>query len=507
MNIMMLLEMASGGFGERVALGSQADGRTYGELFQQAGRAAALFSGSGAGHVGLVDESSPALPLALFGSAWAGLPFVPLNYRLTDEELATLAAEIAPSLTICTSDTANRLGGVNRAQLLDRQDFLDHLGRGSTDTALDGPPAWSDDGEDIAILLYTSGTTGTPKAAILRQKHLVSYIIGSVEFMAAGEDEATLISVPPYHVAGMAAILSAIYAGRRIVQLPAFDAAEWVDLARREGVTHAMVVPTMLARIVDHLDTTSSTIPTLRSLSYGGGKMPAPVIAQALDLLPQTNFVNAYGLTETSSTIAVLGPDEHREAHASTDPNVQRRLGSAGRPLPGVEVSVRDDAGEPVETGTSGEIWVRGEQVSGEYVGVATRVTADGWFPTRDGGWFDDSGFLFVEGRIDDIIIRGGENISPGEIEAALLAHECVADVAALGLPDRQWGERVACVVVLKTGRDASAEDLCEFVKAGLRSSRTPEVIEFRAELPYNETGKLLRRQLRDELAHLGDEG
>jgi acyl-CoA synthetase (AMP-forming)/AMP-acid ligase II len=501
MNIMMLLEMAAGGFGDRVGLGSRADGRTYAELFDQAGRAGHHFAGSGAERVSLVDISSPALPVALFGAAWAGLPFVPLNYRLTDEELHGLASQVAPSVTICNSETAARMGDIEQIELFDRHDFLDHVG-GSGDKAGE----WSADGEDIAILLYTSGTTGAPKAAVLRQRHLVSYIIASVEFMGAGEEEATLISVPPYHVAGMAGILSSIYAGRRIVQLPAFDAAEWVDLANREGVTHAMVVPTMLTRIVDHLVTTGTSIPTLRAVSYGGGKMPATVIGQALDLFPDTNFVNAYGLTETSSTIAVLGPDEHRDAHASTDPLVRRRLGSAGLPIPGIEVSIRDEAGEPIEAGVSGEIWVRGEQVSGEYVGIESRLTPDGWFPTHDGGWFDDVGYLFVEGRIDDIIIRGGENISPGEIEETLRAHDCVADVAALGLPDRQWGERIACVVVLLEGRRVEPEELREFAKAELRSSRTPEVIEFRAELPYNDTGKLLRRQLRLELAHLGDE-
>ena len=499
MNITMLLEMAAGGFGDRVALGTLSDGRTYSELFEQAGSAARRFADSGAERVSLVDVSSPALPVALFGSAWAGLPFVPLNYRLTDEELCSLAGAVSPSVTICTPETAARIGSVDGVELLDREGFLSDL---------TGDPAgeWSFDGEDVAILLYTSGTTGAPKAAVLRQRHLVSYILSSVEFMAAGEDEATLISVPPYHVAGMAGILSAVYAGRRIVQLPAFDPAEWVDLAKREGVTHAMVVPTMLARIVDHMDETGTTIPTLRAVSYGGGKMPATVIAQALDLLPETNFVNAYGLTETSSTIAVLGPDEHREAHASDDPLIRRRLGSAGVPLPGVEVSVRGETGEPADVGEHGEIWVRGEQVSGEYVGFASRVTDEGWFPTRDGGWFDDAGYLFVEGRIDDIIIRGGENISPGEIEESLRTHESVADAAALGLLDRQWGERVACVVVLHEGRQVDPDELRAHVKAELRSSRTPEVIEFRKDLPYNDTGKLLRRQLRDELAHLGDE-
>ena len=493
---MMLLEMASSGFGDRTAVGSQGRGLTYEQLFQRAGATAMRFREAGIDRVSMVDTSSEALPIALFGSAWAGVPFVPLNYRLTVPELRHLAAEVAPSVTVCNDDAVAAIGNLDGVRAVVRPDFLAQWAKGSAPDS-----DWNVDPEEIAILLYTSGTTGAPKAAVLRHRHLVSYIIGSVEFMGAGEDEATLVSVPPYHVAGMAAILSSVYAGRRIVQLPNFDAADWVNLVRAEGVTHAMVVPTMLARIVDHLEDVGGGLPTLRALSYGGGKMPAPVIARALDVLPDANFVNAYGLTETSSTVAVLGPDEHREAHRSNDPAVRARLGSAGRPLPAIEVEIRDEEGNPVPAGTSGEIWVRGEQVSGEYLGRNSRVTPDGWFPTNDGGSLDADGYLFVEGRIDDIIVRGGENISPGEIEDVLLSHPSVADAAAVGVPDEQWGEAVAAVVVPAKGQAVDIAELQEFVKSQIRSSRTPDRIEVRDDLPYNETGKLLRRILRDELA------
>jgi acyl-CoA synthetase (AMP-forming)/AMP-acid ligase II len=231
--------------------------------------------------------------------------------------------------------------------------------------------------------------------------------------------------------------------------------------------------------------------------------MPQPVIERAMRLLPAADFTNAYGLTETSATLTVLGPAEHREAASSEDPAVRRRLTSVGRPLPTVEVEIRDDEGKPLAPGQRGEICVRGEQVSGEYLGKGTRVGSDGFFPTRDGGWLDDEGYLFLEGRIDDIIVRGGENMSPGEIEDVLLEHPGVADCAVVGIPDEQWGEAVAAVIVPK-GDAPSADDLRAFVTAQLRSSRAPSRIEFRDELPYNETGKLLRRQVR---AWLLDEG
>jgi fatty-acyl-CoA synthase len=195
----------------------------------------------------------------------------------------------------------------------------------------------------------------------------------------------------------------------------------------------------------------------------------------------------------------MLRPEDHREAVGSDDPAVRARLGSVGRPLPALEVEIRDGTGRPVPAGERGEIYVRGEQVSGEYL-ARPALTADGWFPTNDGGRLDEAGFLFVEGRLDDVIVRGGENLSPGEIEDALLAHPAVRDAGVVGVPDEEWGEAVAAAVVLEAGAEATVAELQDWVRGRLRSSRTPAVIEFRAELPYNETGKLLRRVLRADL-------
>jgi acyl-CoA synthetase (AMP-forming)/AMP-acid ligase II len=182
---------------------------------------------------------------------------------------------------------------------------------------------------------------------------------------------------------------------------------------------------------------------------------------------------------------------------ASSDPLVRARLGSVGRPLPTVEVTVRDGAGLPLEAGEPGEIWVRGEQVSGEYVGVGAVTTADGWFPTKDGGYLDADGFLFIDGRLDDVIVRGGENISPGEIEDVLLAHPAVADAAVVGYPDTDWGEAVGAAVVLVPGASATDAELGEWVRSRLRSSKVPARIDFLDVLPYNDNGKLMRRLVR----------
>ena len=498
MNIMMLLEMTSGTFPDRVAFldGTSGASLTYSQLFEAAGTRAAALGESGCSRMGMLDVSSLAIPLSLFSSAWAGVPYAPINYRLTLDEIKALLARITPAYLVADSNRAGELDALTDVTAIDREKFLDHGGFGAT-----AADAWSMDPEEVAVLLFTSGTTGAPKAAVLRHKHLVSYILGSVEFASAEEDEAALVCVPPYHIAGIAAILSSVYSGRRVVQLANFSAETWIELARNERITTAFVVPTMLSRVVEALEGESSAgMPHLKSISYGGGKMPLSIIERAMKLFPETDFTNAYGLTETSSTVAVLGPEEHRAAAASSDEVVRRRLVSVGQALPGIEIEIRDDEGKILGAGDRGEIYVRGEQVSGEYEGRGKVTDSDGWFPTRDAGSMDEEGFLFLEGRADDVIVRGGENMSPGEIEDVLLEHEAVADAAVVGIPDEQWGEGVAAAIRLKEGRPASAEVLQDWVKSHLRSSRVPQVIEFWDELPYNETGKLLRRVVKARL-------
>lgn len=500
MNVMMLLEMAHASFGERVAVRDGDRTLTFRELYEGAGRVAAGLRGSGAEHVALLDTASAAVPIRLFASAWAGLPFVPLNYRLAGAELDRLLARIRPASLATDPERAAALAGREGIATTTSGEILARAASGEVPG-----DDWAMDPERIALLLFTSGTTGEPKAAVLRHRHLVSYVLGTVEFMSAAEEDAALVSVPPYHVAGMASILSSVYAGRRIVLLPAFDPAAWLRLAREERISHAFVVPTMLARIVAHLgDAAPAALPALRALSYGGGKMPRSVIERAMALFPGTDFTNAYGLTETSSTIALLGPEEHRVAAGSADPAVRARLVSVGRPLPTVEVEIRGPGGAPLPAGERGEIHVRGEQVSGEYLGQGVRVGADGFFATRDGGHLDAAGYLHVAGRIDDVIVRGGENLSPGEIEDVLTGHAAVADAAVVGLPDVEWGEVVAAAVALAPGcegDDALRAALRERVRTTLRGNRVPATIVFCDSLPYNETGKLLRREVRQWLS------
>jgi acyl-CoA synthetase (AMP-forming)/AMP-acid ligase II len=367
------------------------------------------------------------------------------------------------------------------------------------------PAAEFPDPDSVAIVLFTSGTTSQPKAVELSHNNLTSYVTGTVEFGAASDTDAALICVPPYHIAGVSAALSNLYAGRKMVYLPNFDAQEWVRLINAENVTTATVVPTMLDRIVTVLENGGAAIalPSLRNLAYGGSKVGLPLVRRALELLPDVGFVNAYGLTETSSTIAVLTPDDHRAAQAAQRPDVARRLGSVGQAVAGIELQVRDEAGNVLPPGETGELFVRGEQVSGRYTGIGSVLDENGWFPTRDIAMLDDEGYLFIGGRSDDTIIRGGENIAPAELEEVLVEHPHVRDVAVVGVEDPQWGQAIVAVVVPAEGVEPDPEELRDFVRKSLRGSRTPDEVVFRDELPTTATGKVLRREIIQTLTGL----
>ncbi|MFE2884926.1 class I adenylate-forming enzyme family protein [Streptomyces sp. NPDC059272] len=468
----MILDMVASG-GDRPVVTANGRSLTGSDLLTRARAAAHRFRGHPA--VLYLSPSHLAYPVALFGSALAGIPFIPLNYRLGQHQLTRLLARHPGALVLRPADLDDLLSAEDNADATE-------LAQGQ-------------DQDSVAVVLYTSGTTAEPKAALLRHRHLLAYVLNTQEFASAEEGDAALVAVPPYHVAGLMNLLTNLYSGRRLVYLSAFDAGEWLETARGEQVTHALVVPTMLARIVAEVPTDDAGTPTLRSLAYGGARTPRPVVERALRIFPGTGFVNAYGLTETASSVAVLGPDDHREALAASDPAVRDRLGSVGRPLPGVEIEIRADDGKPAPAGETGLVFVRGDQISGEY-GGRSALDADGWFPTRDRGRLDADGYLFIEGRADDTIIRGGENIAPAEIEDVLVAHPGIVEAAVIGVPDPEWGQRIVAVVV---GEGDPAE-VRQWVKDRLRSSKTPDVVVFRTELPKTETGKLLRRTLLAEL-------
>ncbi|WP_067679390.1 class I adenylate-forming enzyme family protein [Nocardia miyunensis] len=486
MGIEMVLDMAVSVHPDRLAVGRHAAGMTYQQLSDAASRGAAVLTGYGAAHVVFVGVNGPVLPVLTFAAARAGIPIAPLNYRLAAGQLRDLIGQLDRPVIVADPAYRDNLDGVADT-VLTTERFLElahSAGPAVADTAPD---------DTTAVVLFTSGTTSAPKGVLLRHQHLLSYLLNTVEFGSAAAEDATLVSTPPYHIAGMGAVLSNVYAGRRMVYLPDFTPQGWLDIVREEGITGAMVVPTMLARVVEHLNGAPGDAPRLASLAYGGARMPQPVLERALEAFPDTGFVNAYGLTETSSTIGVLGPDDHRAALA--DPAIRARLSSVGRIVPGMQAQIRDENDAVLADGETGLLWVRGAQVSGEYMGKGSALDADGWFPTRDQARIED-GYLYIGGRADDTIIRGGENIAPAEIEDVLVQHGDVREVAVIGIPDDEWGERICAVIVPNAEVHADADAVRTWCRERLRGSRTPDEVVFVAELPRTATGKLVRRDL-----------
>ncbi|TPG33161.1 class I adenylate-forming enzyme family protein [Mycolicibacterium hodleri] len=495
MSISLLLEMAASTNPDRPAVVSGETRLSAAELSTLADGAAGVIAASGARHVAYVGTGGEMLPLLLFASARARVAVSPVNYRLSTEGVQSLIERLPDPLIVVDDAYRAVIAG---GRVMTSAEFL-----AAAKTA--EPASEFPDPDSVAVVLFTSGTTSRPKAVELTHNNLTSYVTGTVEFDSADPADAALICVPPYHIAGVGAALSNLYAGRKMVYLKDFSAREWINLVGAEGVTSATVVPTMLDRIVTVLDTEtgpeSGHLPTLRTLAYGGSKVALPLVRKALSLLPEVGFVNAYGLTETSSTIAVLTPDDHRAALGAEDGDAMRRLGSVGQPVPGIEVQIRADDGTVLPPGEAGELFVRGEQVSGKYTDIGSVLDADGWFPTRDLAMLDAAGYLFIGGRSDDTIIRGGENIAPAEIEDVLVEHPAVRDCAVVGADDPEWGQIIVAVVVPMPGVEPDSDELRAHVRAQLRGSRTPDRVVFRDELPTNATGKILRRTLLEELA------
>jgi acyl-CoA synthetase (AMP-forming)/AMP-acid ligase II len=491
MSISLLLEMASTADPYRTAVVSDDIRLTAEDLSTLADGGAGVIASSDAQHVVYVGTGGAMLPLVLFSAARAAVPVTPLNYRLSADGLRALIDRLPNPLVVVDDEYRDAVGDGYRA--IGSADFVEKARAAEPVVEFADPDA-------VAVVLFTSGTTSRPKAVELTHNNLTSYVTGTVEFGSADPGDAALICVPPYHIAGVGAALSNLYAGRKMVYLRHFDANKWVRLVGDEGVTSATVVPTMLDRIVSVLEAERTVLPTLRTLAYGGSKVALPLVRKALSLLPDVGFVNAYGLTETSSTIAVLTPDDHRAALGASNDAVARRLGSVGQPVPGIEVQIRADDGTVVGPDETGELFVRGEQVSGRYTDIGSVLDADGWFPTKDVASLDADGYLFIGGRSDDTIIRGGENIAPAEIEDVLVEHPHVHDCAVVGADDPEWGQIIVAVVVPSAGTSPDPDELREHVRGQLRGSRTPDRVVFRDELPTNATGKVLRRELVAEL-------
>jgi acyl-CoA synthetase (AMP-forming)/AMP-acid ligase II len=484
---------------------------TYGRSLDRVRRLAAALGSLGLGsgdRIAALQTNSHQYVEAFYATATIGGVFVPLNYRAKLAELEHMIHAAAVKALFVGEryfDTVLRL----RPRLPSVQTYVGFERSaegflGYEDLIVGAEPIEEEasvEEDDTAILMYTSGTTALPKGVMLTHSDFTVYVCGTVE-MADGTPRGTaLLCAPLYHIAAMANIMTTLFGGRRIVILPQFESQKWLEAVERERVTHTFLVPTMLKQLLDQPDLPSRDIGSLEVLAYGGAAMPLSVIRRAIDVFPPTvGFVNAFGQTETTSTVTILGPEDHRLS--GTDEEVERklrRLQSIGRPLPDVEMKVFDEQGNELPPGEVGELAVRTPRLMKGYETAEGTSSAlrDGWLPTRDMGWIDDDGYVFLAGRRDDMIIRGGENIAPAEVESVIQTHPQVEEVVVIGLPDVDWGQKVAAVVVPRAGTRPKAEELIEYCRERLASFKKPEAIQFVDALPRNDLGKVLRRVLR----------
>ncbi|MGD0120073.1 MAG: long-chain-fatty-acid--CoA ligase [Candidatus Binatus sp.] len=482
---------------------------TYADLNDQVARLCAVFKQLGLTHndvVAVLDTNSDLYIECYYAAAKAGLTFLPLNYRAKDAELEYMI-NTAQAKVLLAGDRYIEL--ITRIQPRLKASKIVALGEGAAglprlaDLIAKAEPDEAEaevEDEDISILMYTSGTTSLPKGVQLRFRDFAAYVTANVE-MADGTDRGVaLVCVPFYHIAGTTAYMTNIWTGRKLIVMPQFDAKAWLELVASEHVTHAFVVPTMMKQIIDDAAFGGADLSSLTNLAYGGAPMPVQVIRRAIEVFPKkVGFVNAYGQTETTSSLTVLGPDDHKIEGAPAEVELKlKRLNSIGKPLPDVEIRVRDEDGKFLAHGQVGEIIIRTPRIMKGYAGREDDARLpDGWRATGDLGWLDDDGYVFFAGRKDDMIIRGGENIAPAEIETVLMSHPAVDECAVIGVPSVEWGQTVKAFVVLRNGVKVSESELEDFCRARLASFKRPERIEFIDALPKNPLGKILRKDLR----------
>ncbi len=481
---------------------------TYAALNELVARLSNVFKGLGLEQrdvIAALDTNSHLYVAAYYAASKAGLTFLPLNYRAKEAELEYMI-NTAKTKVLLVGD--RYLDLVNRISSKFQETQLIALGAGDGNLTTvksllskaepDENEAEVDD-HDVSVLMYTSGTTSLPKGVMLSFHDFTAYVTANVE-MADGTDRGSfLVCAPFYHIAGTTAMMTNLWTGRKMVVMPQFDAGNWLKLAQQEKVSHAFVVPTMMKQVLDHPDFSKTDLSSLTNLAYGGAAMPLAVIRRAIEAFPKNvGFVNAYGQTETTSSLTVLGPDDHRMEGTPAEIELkQKRLNSIGRPLPDVEIKVRDDEGKFLSPNEVGEIIIRTPRIMKGYAGRADEnALPDGWRATGDLGWVDEDGYVFFAGRKDDMIIRGGENIAPAEIETVLMSHPAIDEAAVIGVPSVEWGQTVKAYVVLRPGQKADAKDIQEFCRTRLASFKRPEHLEFIDALPKNALGKILRKEL-----------
>lgn len=519
MNTTEFLGLASAIVPERTATVFEGRRLRYAELQERVNRLANALAGLGVGRgdtVATIQVNCPEHIEAYFATAKLDAIYVPLNFRVRADELRAMLADAEPRVLFAgaryydmVQSVRDRVPGLRSLVALeqDAPSWLSYENLLASASNKERHPQADD--EDTTVIMYTAGTTGAPKGVMLTHNSFASYILSNVAPADPEVEERNILTVPLYHIAGMQAVISAVYGGRSLIVQGQFEPREWMELVQRERANRAMMVPTMLKQLLDHPDFSRYDLSSLEVITYGAAPMPQEVIRQAIQRFPGTRFINAFGQTETASTITMLPPEDHDLTGSPEEVERKlRRLSSIGKPLDDVEVRIVDEEGNVVPQGQIGEIVARGPRVMKGYwhQQEATRETVrGGWLYTGDLGYTDEDGYIFLAGRARDFIKRGGEMVSPEEVERVLQSHPAVEEAAVIGVPDAYWGERVRAVVVVRPGQHVGEEELIEHCHQRLASFKKPESVVFVSELAHNHMGKVLKRVLREEYGGDGE--
>lgn len=484
-------------------LGADGDQRAHSfeQLVSEVARQAAALHARGVrggDRVALLSPNNDALVLQLFACWWLGAVACPLNTRWSVAELRHALADCGARLLLVAPAHARTA--------IELQDIVTALPAEALATQAEGLAPLDDTrtgGDALAAILYTGGTTGRAKGVMLSHANLWCASMTRGAELNNSPDSVTLLVAPLFHVAGLGRLVGQSLVGGACITMPQFRPPAVVEAIERHGVTDIIVVPSMLQSLLDEPAFDAASVQSLDRIAFGAAPMPPDLLDRALAAWPRAEFFQAYGLTETAGAVCINLPANH-----TAQARANGRLASVGRAGLGAEIRVVDEHGREVPRGTVGEIVVRGPMVTRGYWGqpeATAQAWRDGWFHTGDGGRMDEHGYLYIADRLKDMVISGGENVYPAEVEAALRSHAAVADAAVIGLPDARWGETVHAVVVLQApqaGREAALRDeLVAWCRQRLAGYKCPRSIEFLDALPLSAAGKVLKTALRARAA------
>ncbi|WP_168076645.1 fatty acid--CoA ligase [Caulobacter sp. SSI4214] len=441
----------------------------------------------------------------LIGAAKAGVVTTPIGWRLAAPEIAYIVGDSEAKLVFVGPELIGHVEAV-AAELTHRPVVIameaDGAGEHRTfeawrDAQPDTDPMTPIKTSDIAIQLYTSGTTGRPKGAMLTHDNMLAMrreaALRPLDWNQWGPDDVSLVAMPVAHIGGTGWGLVGLFNGAKGVVAREFDPTKVLDFIEKDRVSKMFMVPAALQIVVRLPRAREVDYSRLSHILYGAAPIPLDLLRECMEVFG-CGFVQQYGMTETTGTVVYLPPEDH-------DPAGNTRMRAAGLPMPGVEIKVIDEAGNSVPAGTVGEVAIRSLANMAGYwkLDEATKKTidADGWLRTGDAGYLDEDGYLFIHDRVKDMIISGGENIYPAEVESAVYGHPHVAEVAVIGVPDDKWGEAVKAVVAPKPGVTPDAADIIAFARSRIAGFKAPKSVDFVPALPRNASGKILRRELR----------